>query len=82
MLSDRESVSADQLSDSTQDGTTLKVICDTLKSMGIQEVFKHAVLFSADMCDDCGVPLFPDRIGEVVHAELPEDIPTQQPLFH
>lgn len=81
-LYDRESVSADQLSDSTQDGTTLKVICDTLKSMGIQEVFKHAVLFSADMCDDCGVPLFPDRIGEVVHAELPEDIPTQQPLFH
>jgi hypothetical protein len=81
-LYDRESVSSDQLSDSTQEGTTLKVICDTLKSMGIQDVFKHAVLFPAEMCDDCGVPLFPDRVGDVVHAELPEDVPTQQPLFH
>jgi hypothetical protein len=26
--------------------------------------------------------LFPDRHGEVVHAEMPEDTPTQQPLFH
>ena len=23
-----------------------------------------------------------DREGEAVHAELPEDAPTQQPLFH
>jgi hypothetical protein len=26
--------------------------------------------------------LFPDRSGEAVHAEMPDDAPTQQPLFH
>ena len=81
-LYDRESVSGDQLADVGQEGTTLRLISDTLKSVGIQEIFKHAVLFPGEMCDDCGVPLFPDRVGEVVHAELPEDTPIQQPLFH
>jgi hypothetical protein len=48
----------------------------------VEDVFRHAVLFSPELCDDCGAPLFPDRHGEVVHAEMPEDTPTQQPLFH
>ena len=49
---------------------------------GIEDVFRHAMLFDPELCDDCGAPLFPDRLGEAVHAELPEDAPTQQPLFH
>lgn len=81
-LYDRETVSGDHSGDVDQDGATLRLISDTLKSMGVQEIFKHAVLFPGEMCDDCGVPLFPDRLGEVVHAELPEDVPSQQPLFH
>lgn len=81
-LYDRESVSTDQLGELGQEGTTLRLISDTLKSMGVQEVFKHAVLFPSEMCDDCGVPLFPDRTGEVVHAEMPDDASSQQPLFH
>ena len=81
-LYDRETVSVDQLDDSSDEGGALKIICDTLKSMGIQEIFKHAVLFEPELCEDCGVPLFPDRIAEVVHAEMPEDIPAQSPLFH
>lgn len=83
-LYDRESVSIDQLSDagSNEQGTTLRVISDTLKEAGVMDIFKHAVLFAPEICEDCGVPLFPDRIGEVVHAEMPEDSPSQQPLFH
>jgi hypothetical protein len=26
--------------------------------------------------------MFVDRIGEIVHPEMPEDTPDQQPLFH
>ena len=81
-LYDRETVSVDQLDDSSDEGGALKIICDTLKSMGIQEIFKHAVLFRPELCEDCGVPLFPDKIAEVVHAEMPEDTPAKNPLFH
>ena len=48
----------------------------------MEDVFRHAMLFDPELCDDCGAPLFPDRSGEAVHAEMPDDAPTQQPLFH
>ena len=60
----------------------LKKICDALHDAGVEDVFRHAMLFDPELCDDCGAPLFPDRSGEAVHAEMPEDTPTQQPLFH
>ena len=79
---DRETVSNDALNDINDDESPIKKICDALKEAGVEDVFRHAVLFSPELCDDCGAPLFPDRHGEVVHAEMPEDTPTQQPLFH
>lgn len=81
-LFDRESVAMDELGESPEEGSTLRVISDTLKDAGVQDIFRHAMLFEPEMCEDCGVPLFPDRSGEVVHAEMPEDSPSQQPLFH
>lgn len=81
-LFDREMVSVDELNDSGDGSSTLQKIAETLKESGVQDIFKHAMLFEPEMCEDCGVPLFPDRSGEVVHAEMPEDTPTQQPLFH
>lgn len=81
-LFDRESVAMDELGESPEEGSTLRVISDTLKDAGVQDIFRHAMLFEPEMCEDCGVPLFPDRSGEVVHAEMPEDTPSQQPLFH
>jgi hypothetical protein len=35
-----------------------------------------------EFCDDCGAPLFPDREGELVHAEMPEDTPPPVEHFH
>jgi Protein of unknown function (DUF2863) len=81
-LYDRESVANDALNDATDDDSPIKRICDALHDSGIDDVFRHAMLFDPELCDDCGAPLFPDRFGEVAHAELPEDAPTQQPLFH
>lgn len=81
-LYDRESVANDALNDMSDDESPIKRICDALHDAGIEDVFRHAMLFDPELCDDCGAPLFPDRLGEAVHAELPEDAPTQQPLFH
>lgn len=81
-LYDRETVSSDGLSDVSDEESPIKRICDALHDAGVEDVFRHAVLFSPELCDDCGAPLFPDRQGEVVHAEMPEDSPSQQPLFH
>jgi hypothetical protein len=81
-LYDRESVSSDALNDLSDDESPIKKICDALHDAGVEDVFRHAMLFDPELCDDCGAPLFPDRSGEAVHAEMPEDAPSQQPLFH
>ncbi len=81
-LYDRESVANDALNDLSDDESPIKKICDALHDAGVEDVFRHAMLFDPELCDDCGAPLFPDRSGEAVHAEMPEDTPTQQPLFH
>lgn len=81
-LYDRESVANDALNDLSDDDSPMKRIADALHDAGVEDVFRHAMLFDPELCDDCGAPLFPDRSGDVVHAELPDDAPTQQPLFH
>ena len=67
---------------STGQMNVMKRIADALRDAGVEDVFRHAMLFDPELCDDCGAPLFPDRSGDAVHAELPDDAPTQQPLFH
>jgi hypothetical protein len=81
-LYDRETVANDALNDLADDDSPMKRIADALRDAGVEDVFRHAMLFDPELCDDCGAPLFPDRSGEAVHAELPEDAPIQQPLFH
>ncbi|HQR84018.1 MAG TPA: DUF2863 family protein [Polynucleobacter sp.] len=81
-LYDRESVANDALNDLADDESPMKKITDALHDAGVDDVFRHAMLFDPELCDDCGAPLFPDRSGEAVHAEMPDDAPTQQPLFH
>ncbi len=43
---------------------------------------RHAGRFEPEYCDDCGVPLYADPLGEIVHAEMPEDAEPAQPHFH
>jgi hypothetical protein len=63
-------------------GSPLEQICDELRACGIEDIFRHGQLFEPEYCEDCGAPLYADRSAEIVHAEMPEDAPTQQPLFH
>jgi len=81
-LYDRESVSSEDIEAGGDRDATIQLISSTLVDTGVGDVFKHAMLFTPEMCEDCGVPLFPNRSAEVVHAQMPIDTPAQQILFH
>lgn len=53
-----------------------------LKACGVGQVIIHEHRFPLEFCDDCGAPLYANGDGELVHAEMPEDLPPQQALLH
>ncbi|KGX65688.1 hypothetical protein Y024_193 [Burkholderia pseudomallei TSV44] len=60
----------------------LEEIASLLKEAGVTDIRRHAGRFEPEYCDDCGVPLYADPLGEIVHAEMPEDATPAQPHFH
>lgn len=51
-----------------------------LRECGLKEIVIHDHPFPFEFCDDCGMPLYPNAEGEVVHPEMPEqghDAPPQ-----
>jgi hypothetical protein len=60
----------------------LEEIVALLKETGVMDIRRHAGRFEPEYCDDCGVPLYADPLGEIVHAEMPEDAEPAQPHFH
>jgi hypothetical protein len=60
----------------------LEEIIALLKEAGVSDIRRHAGRFEPEYCDDCGVPLYADPLGEIVHAEMPEDAEPAQPHFH
>lgn len=57
-------------------------ILGLLAESGIKRVHQHDERYALEFCDDCGAPLFPDLEGELVHAEMPEDVPQATTHFH
>jgi len=63
-----------------QDGSTLprktplEEIHALLQESGIIRIQRHVDPFVMEFCDDCGAPLFADPEGELVHAEMPEEV--------
>ncbi len=57
-------------------------ILEHLKAAGVTQVKRHSERYAAEFCDDCGAPLFADPVGELVHAEMPEDTPQGSEHFH
>lgn len=53
-----------------------------LKEYGVGEVRRIPGLLPLDYCDDCDAPYFPNPLGEMVHAELPDDADTAPTHFH
>ena len=51
-----------------------------LRENGINDIVSLEQGFPLEFCDDCGAPLFADPVGDLVHAELPEE--TEAPRAH
>ncbi|MFZ6774728.1 DUF2863 family protein [Undibacterium sp. SXout7W] len=51
-------------------------IAALLKESGIDDILPLEDIFSMEFCDDCGTPLFADRDADLVHTEMPDDLPT------
>lgn len=57
-------------------------IAALLKELGVTEVRRIPGVLPAEYCEDCGTPYFPNPLGEMVHAELPEDAESAPARFH
>ena len=55
---------------------------NVLRETGVKEVLFLDHHFPMEFCDDCGAPLFPNREGELVHAELPEQTSGNAQVLH
>lgn len=62
--------------------TPLEEIITLLRSCGVTHIKRHNERFPMEFCDDCGAPLYPDADAELVHAEMPEDVPSGTGHFH
>lgn len=51
-----------------------------LRENGVTEIVVLEQGFPLEFCDDCGAPLYADPVGDLVHAELPEE--TEAPRAH
>lgn len=56
----------------------LDALIQLLEDSGITHIKQIPELFAAEFCEDCKAPLFPNANGELVHANMPEDIQNQQ----
>ncbi len=53
-----------------------------LRESGVQEVLFLDHHFPMEFCEDCAAPLFPNREGEMAHAELPEQANETPQVLH
>lgn len=60
----------------------LERIRDTLREAGIADVHVWPEVTEPEFCEDCGVPLYPNCKGDIVHAEMPEDVEPDATHFH
>lgn len=67
--------------ESAQPGPLEDVVAE-LSQAGVTEVKRLPGLFAPEFCDDCGVPLYPNPSGEIVHAELPDEAESPTAHFH
>lgn len=62
--------------------TQLETIVTLLQTTGIQKIRQHRERFAMEFCDDCGAPFYPDQEADLVHAEMPEDVPQAPGHLH
>jgi hypothetical protein len=66
----------------TDEPSPLETIRDTLREAGVTDVRVWPELTESDYCEDCGAPLYPNVKGDIVHAEMPDDVEPDATHFH
>lgn len=66
----------------TDDPSPLETIRATLREAGVLEIRTWPDLNEPEFCEDCGVPLYPNVKGDIVHADMPEDVEPEATHFH
>jgi hypothetical protein len=61
---------------------TVEKMVAILHENGITDIRRLPTLLALEFCEDCGAPQFPNPMGELVHAELPDDIDDTPIRFH
>jgi hypothetical protein len=64
------------------DPSPLDRIRETLREAGVSDVRVWPEMIEPDFCEDCGAPLFPNEKGDIVHAEMPDDVEPEATHFH
>jgi len=72
----------DEVQDDENQPSLVDQIAALLKEYGVNEVRHIPGVLPPEYCEDCGAPTFPNPLGELVHAELPEDADTAPAKFH
>jgi len=62
--------------------TPIEEIVALLRACGVTHIKRHNERFPLEFCEDCGAPLYADAEAELVHAEMPEDVPQGSGHFH
>lgn len=64
------------------DPSPLAHIRETLREVGVLDVKVWPDLNEPEFCEDCGAPLYPNIKGDIVHAEMPDDVEPDTSHFH
>ena len=64
------------------DPSPVEQIREVLREVGLGEVRVWREVNEPEFCEDCGVPLYPNGKGEIVHAEMPGDVEPESVHFH
>lgn len=78
----REDAEPELLGEEGAPAGALEEIVGLLKALGMTDIRRLPGILPMEFCEDCGAPLFPDPVGNMEHAELPEDVDTTPKHFH
>ncbi len=66
----------------TDDPSPLDQIRQHLVDAGVNKIHVWRDVTEPEYCEDCGAPLYPNNRGDLMHAELPNDVAPESVHFH